>query len=154
MVKGLSIVKNNDFVSERVCWDKLISAGALNNYVEAIGPELHDFSCHLINLTNTADNIDAAFDRLIGIIHDATQHLPRSRFRKHIKPFWNSQLKELEPLKVSAYKEWVACGRLGHADNCYFISYKVTKSPSQELFKPSGSVMKMTRSKRPSILLN
>ena len=46
-------------------------------------------------------DIDASFDQLINLIHRASDTLPRSRYVKHIKPFWNPNLCELKRLNVN-----------------------------------------------------
>ena len=69
-----------------------------------IGPALDDFNDFLRLNPDATNIIDNSFERLIGIVHDAARALPRSKFCKHIKPFWNSHLKELKRTKVNAYR--------------------------------------------------
>ena len=52
--------------------------------------------------------------------------MPKSRFSKHLKPFWNEELSHLKRTKVSDYRAWVGQGR-PRAENPFFIAYKTSK---------------------------
>ena len=55
--------------------------------------------------------IDRVFGNLIGIIQQVSNELPHTRFRKNLKPYWNSNLSALKYKKVMSYRRWVAEGR-------------------------------------------
>ena len=111
LVKGLTVSKEGDFVSEKIRWDKLTTDDLRAKYTDVISTALSNFNTSLRRLPDTTNNIDTAFGRLVDIVHNSARHLPRSRYRRHIKPFWNSQLKGLKLMKVSAYRVWISVGK-------------------------------------------
>ena len=126
-VEGILKTQLVDDMSDRIRWDKLTKDELKSKYGDVIAPALHDFNDYLNLNSNMTSIIDTSFERLINIVHDAARALPRSKFRKHIKPFWNSHLKELKLIKVRAYRLWVSIGRPRDRDNPFFVNYKETK---------------------------
>ena len=126
-ISGLTKTKHVDRTSNRIRWDKLTSQGIKEKYQEVITPVLDRFITSLDISNGSHEYIDRCFDQLIEIIHTATCKLPRSRFVKHVKPFWNPHLRELKRLKVSAYRIWVDADRPRNSDDPLFLQYKISK---------------------------
>ena len=124
---GLIVNKVHDYVSERIRWDTL-TVGDLNmNYRDVISTSLDQFNDKLETLCDFPHAIYTNFDKLINLIHRASVKLPRSRYVKHVKPFWNSHHSELKRLKVETYRLWVHNNRPRIHLNDSYISYKDAK---------------------------
>ena len=100
-----------------------------------ISSHLTVLNMRLANCNVTSELIDAGFDQLTRLIHSTASTLPRSKFVKHIKPFWNDSLNKLKQAKVLSYRLWVAACRPRDRDNALFIDYKCTKKKFAETLK-------------------
>ena len=72
-------------------------------------------------------DIDDAFSKLTKVLHTSALNLPRSKFRKHLRPYWCREMDILKSDKVKACRQWVTAGRPRNADNCVRIEYLKTK---------------------------
>ena len=72
-------------------------------------------------------DIDYAFKELTAVLHISAKNLPRSKFRKHLRPYWCEEMSTLKRDKVIAYRQWVSVGRSRNRDNLYRIKYLKTK---------------------------
>jgi hypothetical protein len=87
---------------------------------------------HNLLLSNVWENINlcdanAIYEKLIEIIRNAYQMLPRVNFKKHIKPFWNKKLKDLGKSVMAARADWIRAGSLRQSSNIFYIKYKKLK---------------------------
>ena len=83
--------------------------------------------------------IDNCFSKLTDAMHLVANDLPRSKFKKNLKPFWDSVLSRLKKEKVECYRVWVNAGRPRDPDNSLWKNYKETK----KVF--SNKLKKLTR---------
>ena len=134
-LEGLTVNKVCDYVSERIRWDRLTTGDLNDKYLDVITPELDQFNLELESLSDSSCDIDASFEQLINLIHSASAKLPRSRYVKHIKPFLNPYLSELNRLKVNAYRLWVNDNRPRNKLDDSYIAYKDTKKNFAKAFK-------------------
>ena len=63
----------------------------------------------------------------IHVIHEVSSKLPRSKYKGHLKPYWNEHLSALKHLKGKTYKSWGDAGRPRNPDNHLFTEYKQAK---------------------------
>ena len=64
---------------------------------------------------------------LTEIMHSAAKGLPMTKYRSHLKPYWNNHLPDLKFEKVRTYRRWVAAGRPRDAGDQSFEDYKHAK---------------------------
>ena len=117
----------------RVKWGKLSTAELRETYTDELAPV---FSSLLEDLNSNPDDlvIDECFEKLTKAMILLSNGLPKTKFRKNLKPFWNSDLSRCKKEKVAAYRIWVSQGRPRDADNPYRRSYKhANKIFSQKL---------------------
>ena len=60
----------------------------------------------------TPIELDELLEKLTTGLTKIGDRLPRKKFRKHIRPFWNDELTRLKKVKVRCYRIWKADG--GH----------------------------------------
>ena len=77
------------------------------------------------NLTEIS--IDGYFQELTTIIHEAASDLPRTKYVKHIKPYWNEDLGRLKRDKILTYRTWVNAGRPRNPEDPPMVAYKASK---------------------------
>ena len=102
--------------SPRVKWSKVKSDILLNRYTRPV-EEYVSRTLDSITWDNvTEDMIDAVIDDVNIKMSKSADNLPKSKFRKHIRPFWNSNLTELKKIKVARYHEWKLNGKPKEGD--------------------------------------
>ena len=77
--------------------------------------------------TLSENDLDQCISSLVEHIKAAATCIPSSKFRQHLKPYWNATLDELKAAKVQSYKRWVADGRPRTPGNDLWTDYKGTK---------------------------
>ena len=115
-----------ELAARRVRWDRMNVDERYRKYEVVISPELGSLATRLARDDITNAQVDEVIDRVIGCITEVSTRLPKSRFSKHLKPFWNEELRLLKRTKVSDYRAWVGQGR-PRAENPFFIAYKTSK---------------------------
>ena len=75
----------------------------------------------------SAELIDSTFKEITKDIHETSDRLPRSKFKKHLKPFWNAEMDILKANKISAHRVWVDAGRPRDITDQRYINYKDSK---------------------------
>ena len=73
------------------------------------------------------DTVDGMFDALITLLHKSATKLPRSCFKRHLKPYWCSELNILKKDKIRTYRAWVAADRPRDNDNTLRREYLSSK---------------------------
>ena len=82
-----------------------MSAGERDaRYASILQPLLTDLTFRVGSREATAESIDNAFPQATVLIKRAAEKLPRARFCRHLKPFWNAELVRLKREKVAAYR--------------------------------------------------
>ena len=65
-----------------------------------------------------------------------SKDLPKTKYRKNLKPFWNQTLSRLKKEKIKFYRVWVDAGRPRDPDSPLWVNYKESKkSFSREIKK-------------------
>ena len=111
----------------RVRWDKLELHEMNVRYTD----KLETMSIGIKDIFDLSDgspaDIDDCFSKLTDAMHRISDELPKSRYRKNLKPFWNPELSRLKYEKVRFYRLWVDSGRPRDPDNPDRKNYKDTK---------------------------
>ena len=111
----------------RVRWDKLSAFEVGRRYVDDVGPTLDGLTDTLGRGAGTAQAIDEALEQATSCILEVSSRLPKSQYRRHLKPYWCEELSRLKRAKVSSYRTWVGAGRPRDCENPLFSDYKSTK---------------------------
>ena len=83
---------------ENICWKKC-SADKLNIYNYNLSTSVSEI------LNNDLNDVNNLYDELCNAIKSADVVSPRVKYRKHVKPFWNSTLKDLRKAVMAARLE-------------------------------------------------
>ena len=113
--------------SSGVRWDKMTPMAREQRYTSVLAPMLDALAMGYAGAELSHELIDGAFTDLIGHIRGVSDGLPKSRFRKNLKPYWNQELRNLKRAKVEAYRRWVESGRPREHDVACYLWYKSTK---------------------------
>ena len=111
----------------RVRWDKLSQADVQSRYANPLIPKLEGCLARLQMPFITEKRIDEIFDEVTFHLRDASKNLPKTKFRKHLKPFWDNEMDALKEEKIRTYRIWVSKGRPRDPDDVFYINYKRTK---------------------------
>ena len=91
-----------------------------------------DEFCHdmleRVNIDTMGPNeIDTTIDLITSKLVNLGDNLPRAKYRKHVRPFWNATLTELEREKVLAYRIWKNEGCVRDPNNVGLINHRNAK---------------------------
>ena len=75
----------------------------------------------------TPQIIDDSFEALINTMIRASGNLPKPKWKRHYRPYWNGELKQLKAEKIKWWRLWKENGRPRQPQNEHFIKYKVSK---------------------------
>ena len=123
---NIPLVINDCVKSKAIRWGKMSKADRDRLYAVPLYPMV-DSILHKITLcAPSPEVIDDAFSDLTKCIMTVSERLPKKRFKKHLKPFWNAELSRLKRSKMCAYRDWVPIGRPRGYEDRYFCEYKST----------------------------
>ena len=108
-------------------WSKLSEADKYFKYQRILNPIILNISRSLEGGPMSTAVINDNFNKLTEALHAASSRLPRSRFKKNLKPYWSHELSLLKRCKVESYRLWVSAGRPREADNLLYVQYKFDK---------------------------
>ena len=77
----------------------------------------------------SSNDLDKVVNDLTCLLTKSDKCLARSRYAKHVRPFWNNRLTCLKREKVNRYREWKANGRPRNNLSQFWIAYKNAKRP-------------------------
>ena len=113
---------------QRLRWDKLYYNQMLDNYQRAVDNELGIIENRIrAAIEVTPDIIDNSFDSMVNAIHSAALIVPRSKFVKHLKPYWCNELTRLKKENMTWFKRWKEEGRSLDENNITRMRMKATK---------------------------
>ena len=76
----------------------------------------------------TPDQILDLYDKILNVIKKASEtHLPRSKFRKFLKPYWNKALKDSHASMRNLRRIWISEGRPRGCEVNSYLRYKRAK---------------------------
>ena len=67
------------------------------------------------------------YNELCKAFKTADVVLPRVKYRKHVKPYWNKALNDLKKVVLPARLEWIRRGSPRDPENLYYRQYKKVK---------------------------
>ena len=124
---GINIVYTKSDNIPNIKWRKIPNEIVAEVYT---GPV--DMLCEDILRTTDFPNLDVeGLDSIIDLITskmvEISETLPKARYRKHVRPYWNSTLSELKKEKVSAYRLWSDEGRPRDPLSPVWVNHKNAK---------------------------
>ena len=126
-VEGVKIAQVQNDSQGRVRWDKMTKADVKRKYESPLQTKFSNILSRLQRTVGSAELIDSTFKEITKDIHETSDRLPRSKFKKHLKPFWNAEMDILKANKISAYRVWVDAGRPRDITDQRYINYKDSK---------------------------
>ena len=79
------------------------------------------------NGQNDNIDVDKFVQQFCRYVLNASSNLPKVKYNKALKPYWNDQLTNLSKQQKAAWKAWVSEGRPRDPSNPYFTKYKHAK---------------------------
>ena len=107
----------------RVKWDK---PNVIAKYQELVSRNSYDLRVSFNSSPKSPESIDECINQMVHNLTTASNELPRSRFRKNVRPFWNLHLTELKRAKVECHKLWKEAKR-PRGENPLYLNHKQAK---------------------------
>ena len=73
------------------------------------------------------EELDSTIDLITSKLAEFSSALPKAKFKRHVRPFWNGALTVLKQVKIYAYRIWVDEGRPRDPLYISWVNYKKTK---------------------------
>ena len=124
---GIGMEPRKVDMAGHIKWDKLTQGDKFSKYQRVLEPHILKLKTVFVGSVVNHTTIDDAFSNLTDSIREVSDKLPHTRFKKNLKPYWNSALSALKYRKVMSYKKWVADGRPRGPNNPLFRTYKNDK---------------------------
>ena len=115
---------DDDPVPGRIKWSK---PSVKRQFKDKTAQSLLTFREKIRGTHLSPNTLDPLFQELTDILHKASVDLPRTKFVKRIKPYWNEDLSRLKREKIQTYRVWVDAGRPRDPDDPLMRSYKASK---------------------------
>ena len=113
--------------SDRLRWDKLSQDDMSGIYQVSLYPRLAELCQNIQASQRSPAQIDGFFDELTQILHSTAKAIPRSKFQKHLKPYWSPELNNLKKVKMMWFNKWKEEGRTKDENNYVRIQMKLSK---------------------------
>ena len=119
----------------RINWKKLKPEMLKIKYSDPLGNQINYLleSWHLQEPNNAL--IDESFDKIIELFKHYEKVIPRSTFKKHLRPYWCEELNILKIEKVKRFKEWCQVGRPRDPTDPHRISHLNAKKAFSKKLK-------------------
>ena len=101
LLPNKTICERADPMPGRIKWTK---NGVKQKFSDNTSQTLISFIEKLRRHPVTPNTLDPLFQELTDILHRASSNLPRTKFVKRIKPYWNEELSHLKRDKVYTYR--------------------------------------------------
>ena len=103
-------------------------------YTDVVERKLHGLLTFVKNI-ETSQDIDDAIEQLLAILNKASKAIPTASYRPNLKPFWNSELKNLKLQKVAKHRTWVSEGKPSNGTSVAWCEYKRSKKEFAKALK-------------------
>ena len=113
---------------KRVKWDKFTAQEMAELYQVPIYEALRGVVWDIGEPPGNHDQIDALIDLLVNTLTTADKVIPRSKYKKHLKPYWTAELKELKREKMHWFRIWKEGGRSTDNNDPVRIQMKRSKN--------------------------
>ena len=81
-------------------------------------------------------DIDTLYGQLVNCINDATKrHIPRSKFKSHLKPYWNKDLTNAHQMMINKRTLWIENGMPRGLTHLSYRHYKQAKAEFRKLHR-------------------
>ena len=116
----ITVTLNIDDVAEQVIeakrnpklrWDKLNATQMRLRYTIPVSEGLEAIMMRYEHLIPSTDNIEDLVNEIVMVLRRGEKGVPKSSFKKHLKPYWSEELSRLKKEKVACYHAWVDAGR-------------------------------------------
>ena len=97
--------------SNRTRWDKLQKVDLARVYTMPITKKLNDIFNRASLIDPTEADIDNLLEELVNVLKKAEKVVPKTKFKRNLKPYWCPILNDLKANKVLIYREWCAAGK-------------------------------------------
>ena len=112
----------------RLNWDKLDTQEVKDRYQAPLDNSIQGLLAKLRNTRDINENvIDQSFDFLVRSLHQAAREVPKTRYAKHLKPYWCEELERLKKEKMFWFNIWKSEGRTLDDDNWVRKQMKLSK---------------------------
>ena len=101
----------------RIRWDKWDGVQRTQLYQIPLGQQLEGVLNTIAHSDGTEGDIERIFDKLIKSLHGAAKAVPRSQFKRNLKPYWSEELRWLKKDKMFWFRRWKEEGRTLDADD-------------------------------------
>ena len=123
-LKSIPCASTKGFLNRSIKWNKLSDEQINTMYTVPLENSMQELDDVVVN---NPEQIDVLVNKLIDKIHLAAENLPRTSFRKHVKPYWSEGLSILKKEKILHYEIWKNAGRPRDSDNLLYRNYKTSK---------------------------
>ena len=114
--------------AHRLRWDKLNADQMAETYQHNLDLKLVGIMGNFERLDEiTPDLIDGTLDEVIQAIHGVAKLIPKSKFVKHLKPYWCEELTILKKRKMHWFNRWKMEGRSNDENNAVRVNMKSSK---------------------------
>ena len=102
---------NKDVHSPKVKWNTIKCDVLQRQYTTPVNEFVSDILDNVVLDDVTENVVDTMINDLNRKMVECADRLPKSKFRKHIRPFWNCKLTELKKVKVACHRALKFHGR-------------------------------------------
>ena len=88
-----NVVADNPIRNKK--WSKW-SEERIDKYTHPLSIKLQEVEKILISSDGSCEDIENAIMMVIENVREISKNVPTTRFKPHLRPFWNSELKELK----------------------------------------------------------
>ncbi|CAH1790333.1 unnamed protein product, partial [Owenia fusiformis] len=115
----------------RNAWDKLSKCDIEELFTKGVSQGLAEIKINLENKILDCDvskeYIDSVLNRVTDILKTVSNHrIPKRKYNKRLKPYWNSSIKDLLKAKNKMWSEWKRSG-MHRGNNVFWLRYKDAK---------------------------
>ncbi len=112
---------------EKVAWSKLSEETITERYTKPLDNKLAEVYVKMttdetlckINEENACVVIDSYLSEIVEIIKDVTDCMPKSKFQKHLKPYWNDKVNTANKTMKSVRRDWIRKGKRRGDDEAF-----------------------------------
>ena len=113
---------------QRIRWDKANEKCIKDDYQAPLDRDLLTLREKLLSDRGINEGeVDTSFDWVIKSIHKAASSIPRTKYVKHLKPYWCEELSKLKKEKMFWFNRWKVEGRTMDNNNWVRQMMKSTK---------------------------
>ena len=123
---------------ERLRWDKWDKERLAYEYQAPLDQSLRQLQFDIPGRGRAEVLIERSFERVIETLHKAARVIPRSRFKKNLKPYWTEELTMLKKDKMFWFKKWKEGGRTEDVHDHVRIQMKLTKKTFMKRLRALG----------------